>query len=167
MPTQQEIDDFKQDVTVNVDNKNTRASIKRVKIGGFYRQIADWFSEINNQFGKIVTTNGVINSSSPALTINWNSDLVPGETITWLEKHGPLQLVDIRTERPTPPDPDSPFFGYFQQTLDSYKNSNYTSLILDNGGDQMRWLITSVQNIPEPPGENNYVDDYIVDGYVE
>jgi hypothetical protein len=46
MITPEQVDDFKQDVTTNVDNKTTRASIKRVKIGGFYRTLADWFLQL-------------------------------------------------------------------------------------------------------------------------
>lgn len=172
MPTQQEIDDFKVETINKIDNQTTRASIKRFSIGGFYRTLADWFSDIIIQIAGLSnpeTTTGTINAGSPALTIVWAVAIVPGDTRTYLEKHGPLKDVIIQTERPTPNIPDSPLLGYYQQSLDSYKSLNRSTLIIDNSEDEVRYLIFSkgTKSEPTPPGENDYVDDYMVDDYVE
>lgn len=99
----------------------------------------------------VATTSGEIDLGDPRLVIDWENDLVPDETVTWLEKHGLLKDVVIQTERPNPLEAD-----YFVQTLDAYKNTDYTSLILDNGGDNMRWLVfskgTATTPIPPTPG---------------
>jgi len=197
MPTQQEIDDFKLDVTKNVDNKTKRATIKRVKIGGFYRTIADWFASlslvaysgdysdlINKPQAEsfVITTSGEITSSNPKLIINWNNDIVPGGTTTWLEKHGSLKNVLIETERPSPLSlitqqeineqnlPQELLEKvFFQPSLDYYRSNDYKWLVLDNGGDNMRWLIFSkAKTTPDIPGSNSYmVDDYVENDYVE
>lgn len=88
---------------------------------------------------EISVTTGEIALGMPRIQITWDTDLVPSESVTWLEKHGPLKEVLIQTERPS-----SQEAGYFVQTFDAYKNSDYTLLILDNGGENMRWLIFSM-----------------------
>jgi hypothetical protein len=170
MPTQQEIDDFKQDVTDSVDKQTKRASIKRSKIGGFYRTIADWFSDLidDNEISpvktwssekiseeissieSVVTTYGEIILGADRLVVDWEVDKPVGELLTFFEKHGDLKNVIIQTERPFPLEA-----GFFQQSFDSYKSLDYSSLILDNGGDHMRWLIFSKKNqtTPIPPDE--------------
>ena len=86
----------------------------------------------------VITTTGEIVLGGARMQIAWDTDLVPSETITWLEKHGPLKDAVIQTERPS-----SLETGYFVQTLDSYKSTDYTLLVLENGGENMRWLVFS------------------------
>lgn len=49
MVTPEQVAAYKADVTNNVDNKTERRSIKKEKIGGFYKTLADWFLDIQGQ----------------------------------------------------------------------------------------------------------------------
>lgn len=112
----------------------------------FYRGVADEDFVLKSTGSGVATTYGEIALGAPRLVIDWENDPVPGETVTWLEKHGLLKEVVIQTERPDPLEA-----GYFQQTLDAKKNTDFTSLILDNGGDNMRWLVLSKGTAIAPP----------------
>lgn len=120
----------------------------------FYGGIEDEDFVIKSSSGGVVTTDGEIASGDPPLVIDWENDLVPGETITWLEKHGLLKDVVIQTEVPDPLNA-----GYFTQSLDSKKNSDYTGLILDNGSGDMRWLVLSKGTSIVPPPTPGFWDD--------
>lgn len=111
----------------------------------FYGGVADENFVLKQSASGVVTTWGEIDLGADRLVIDWANDEVPGEDVTWLEKHGSLKDVIIQTDRPDPLDA-----GYFQTTLDAKKNSEYTSLILDNGGDNMRWLMMSKGTSSEP-----------------
>lgn len=117
----------------------------------FYRGVLDEDFVLKSSGSGVATTWGEIALGDPRLIIDWAVDIVPGEAITWLEKHGLLKEVVIQTDRPNPLED-----GYFVQTLDAYKNIDYTSLILDNGGDNMRWLVlskgTAIEPLPPTPG---------------
>src|SRR5687768_4586628 len=86
----------------------------------------------------VTTTAGEIAFQSPRLVIDWQIDLVPNEELTWFEKHGLLQEVVIQTERP-----DTENAGYYKQTLDSKKSSDFATLIIDNEGDHLRYVVLS------------------------
>lgn len=132
----------------------------------FYKGITDEDFVIKSSGSGVATTSGVMTVNDPMLVIDWMEGIVPDETVTWFEKHGDLEDVVVQTEVPTPDIPDSPLLGYFQQTLNSYKSLDHTSLILDNGGGDMRWLIfskgTATTPIPPTPGfwsdSNTWVD---------
>lgn len=132
----------------------------------FYGGITDEDFVLKSSGSGVATTSGEIALGDPRLIINWNDDLVPTETITWFEKHGALEDVVIQTERPNPLPPDfteqevidhdlpvdsedQPTF--FEQTLNAQKSTDFNWLILDNGGDTMRWLIFSKGTVIEPP----------------
>lgn len=104
--------------------------------------------------GGVVTTSGEIDLGDPPLVIDWETDLVPGETVTWAEKHGLLKDVVIQTEIPDPLNA-----GFFIQSLDSKKNLGYTSLILDNGSGNMRWLVMSKGTQTPPTPTPGFWDD--------
>lgn len=90
----------------------------------------------------VVTTKGIIAFGAARLEIDWATDLVPDETITWEEKHGDLALVAIQTYRPDPIDD-----GFFTGTFDWKRDLVNLKVIIDNGGDSLQYLFLS--KIPE------------------
>lgn len=84
MVTPEEITEFKQDVTVNVDNQTERASIKRFKIGGYYRKLADWFTNIQAQLNLVGALFPPVYTSATAVLSSTQSplNLEVGQTIS-------------------------------------------------------------------------------------
>lgn len=145
----------------------------------FFGGIADENFVLKSSSGGVVTTSGEIALGELRLIIDWENGIVPGDTVTWLEKHGLLKDVVIQTERPYP---NLPFITqeeidadslpealleevFYQPSLDYYKSTDFKWLVLDNGGDNMRWLVLSKGTgdtpIPPTPGFWNDSETWI------
>lgn len=113
-----------------------------------------------------VTTKGTIDFGDPILEIDWATDTVPDETITWEAKHGDLSEVIIQTSRPDPVYP-----GFNSATLDWKKNIPDSKVIIDNGGDECDYLFFSKVPLSTPTptgrvfivGNGVELEDFVLD----